>query len=241
MDLSYTDSNQGRDLCYSMVAKAIERVAKNADKSAKADKPDEPQTIHKDTSKLSRASAGETREDFACRFRHAVLEKYGTAESAYEKIKGKAETMTKKQLRKAMKKLGLHLQEGEKRVLKKILGSRTITLHSFRTYVDEGGTATSDETAAPNTATGLADLPPTVPQLPPSFKQREHPQKQLISALLNAAQTTTTSVTAPKSRSVHFHCRLTFQTCSLCCRHCLEGSQVKEWVMFCASAFALVH
>ena len=107
-------------------------------------------------------------------------------------------------MKKLLKKVLPSLKQAETKQLKKSVPSKMSSLEfcSFiggpeDTSSNKGKAKADTEKADPS---GLAPLPPEVPELPPSFRPRLHAQDQLLSALLAREGARSTAVTAPKSR-----------------------------------------
>jgi hypothetical protein len=110
--------------------------------------------------------------------------------------------VSKAEWKKALMRLMPELTGFEIKNLRKQLPKK-LKSEGFIAFVDSAvdvvGSGTPSETGKAREKGGLAKLPLEVPQLPPSFKRREHAQQQLLDALL-VSSVLSTAVTAPKSR-----------------------------------------
>ena len=128
----------------------------------------------------------------------ALLEKYGNAQAAFDELSNSDGIVGRKEFKKAIKKTSLSkdFTGKELKTLRAKLPKKA-TQSQFCSFLD--GSPYDSESTEPTKSSHLASLPPEVPQLPSSFRSRDHAQTQLTTALLESGRRST-SLTAPKSR-----------------------------------------
>jgi hypothetical protein len=130
-------------------------------------------------------------------FRASVVEKYGTAESAWDamnNISAKNDGLSRTDFKRAVSSLGVAASSSEKRNLRKALdpeNKKVITFRDFKAFMK---TASSVESKghSPN----LAALPLDTPTLPEGYQHRENNEKQIISLLIGRISSKSSCVTA---------------------------------------------
>ena len=203
------DATQSRDHSYELIVKAIKRAtagafAANAPLLQPMNEQDGAAASKLHKSPAESNTSNDALPSLEAQLRAAILETYTGSSTAFQAL-SKSGSITKKGWKKCLPQLLPSLGEDEKKKLRKKL-RRVQNAESFAEFVD-GASATTDKASSFNRAegntgtVGLAALPVEVPQLPATFKQREHPQQQLIAALLESGgKSSGTSVTAPRSK-----------------------------------------
>ena len=216
-------TTQGREHSHSLIIKAIKRAVQAAydikqtvpaaEAVAEASPPNADHTtdpqmelmrIHKiasdDASSAHSKVANAPSAD--ARIKILLLEQYGSAASVFDALTGKDGNISKKILKKVCKRLLPSSSAEEIKALRKKL-QKLGSVSAVAAFLGAGGSSGSP-TKRVTGDSHLAALPPEVPQLPASFKQRKQPHTQLIWALLKLSADddggSSTAVTAPKSR-----------------------------------------
>ena len=220
-------TTQGREHSHSLIIKAIKRAVQAAydikqtvpaaEAVAEASPPNADRThglendpqmelmrIHKTASddassahsKVGNAPSADTR------IKILLLEQHGSAASVFDALTGKDGNISKKILKKVCKRLLPSSSAEEIKALRKKL-QKLGSVSAVAAFLGAGGSSGSPAKRVTGDS-HLAALPPEVPQLPASFKQRKQPHTQLIWALLQLSADddggSSTAVTAPKSR-----------------------------------------
>ena len=213
-----------RELSYDLASKAIQRAIQychDHDTLTAKIKPNEPNstTTEQTESDAQLTSAGASDSANGARphdanvdtcspspeaggplalLKKALLMKYGSAKAAFDELSNSDGIVGRKELKKAIKKTSLSedFTSKEMKVLRAKLPKKA-TRAQFCSFLD--GSSVQSESTETAEASHLAPLPPEVPQLPGSFRPREHAQAQLTTALLESGRRST-SLTAPKSR-----------------------------------------
>ena len=200
-------SSQGRDHAIDLIISAIKRAIKfcrsHDTLTAPAIRSEDSKTEDKQQKANVHESDAAGIDGLESKLKEAVVVVFGSARAAFDAY-SKDGVVGKKEMKKLLKKVLPSLNQAETKQLKKSVPSK-MSSHEFCSFI--GGredTSSNEGKAKADTkdadSSGLAPLPPEVPELPPSFRPRLHAQDQLLSALLAREGARSTAVTAPKSR-----------------------------------------
>ena len=210
--ISYSSAH--RKTCHAMIAKAIKgcKVAAKAapEKAAAAPTSQKPTTKQSNTnnnkgSAIASHEAPPKSKIHALNMSDETIDQHfkvlirtnGGVETVFAAVTGNKD-ISRKGFKQILKTLGLDLTDAaRKRLRKKISGGNAvISVKMLARFVGEESQLHTNQI----TRNDLAALPVEVPVLPTAFKSRPHAQEQLVAALLDSGGTSSTAVTAPKSR-----------------------------------------
>ena len=201
-------SSQGRDHAIDLIISAIKRAimfCRSHDTlTAAAIKSEDSKTENKQ----QKGDVHESDEvagidQLESKLKEAVIAVFGSARAAFD-AHSKDGVIGKKEMKKLLKKVLPSLKQAETKQLKKSVPSKMSSLEFCSFIGGPEDTSSNEDKAKADSkeadSSGLASLPPEVPELPPSFRPRLHAQDQLLTALLAREGARSTAVTAPKSR-----------------------------------------
>ena len=189
-------STQSREHSHSLIVEAIQRAVQSAwrQKQTTAAAVETPQ------SKPDRVH--DLDDDIQTELMAVLCSKFGTAKAAFDSFSNEQGILGKKECRRMIQKMLPTISQEEAKVLKKKLPKK-MSLAQFSEWMGKAKVKSEQTSASKgpsHPSSRLALLPGDVPVLPTAFKSRPDAQEQLVAALLDSNGTSSTAVTAPKSR-----------------------------------------
>jgi hypothetical protein len=196
-------TSQSREHSYSLIIEAIKRAVQAAFTRMTPKPPPVPaeETVE-ESAQPKLDPVHEPDGDPQIDLMTALYSKFGTAKAAFDTFSNGEGTIGKKEWKRVVKKTLLAISHTDANALRKKLPKK-VDLAQFCELMSEVKSKdeqSNDSDSTSHPSSHLAELPSEVPVLPTAFKSRPHAHEQLVAALLNSGGTSSTAVTAPKSR-----------------------------------------